>query len=164
MDSLRNKNNWIGAVYYNMVKTQFKGKNFYTLFGFDNNSAMSSKKWIEVLTFTDKQEPVFGGLYFTFDQDSIHRPSQYRFNIEYKKKASTLVNYVPDLEMILVDHLISETDEPENKWTLVPDGDYEGFKWQNGKWIHVDKVFHFKLKDGEAPLEKPIHNKSGNQK
>ena len=159
MDSVRSKNNWIGAVYYNMVKTQYKGKNFYTLFGFDNNSAMSSKKWIEVLTFNDKNEPAFGGLYFIFNEDSIPKAAQHRFSIEYKKKASTMVNYVPDLQMILVDHLISETDEPENKWTLVPDGDNEGFKWKNGKWVHINKVFNLKLKDGEAPLEKPIHNK-----
>ena len=32
------------------------------------------------------------------------------------------------LEMILVDHLISETDEPENPWTFVPDGDLYHYK------------------------------------
>jgi hypothetical protein len=37
-----------------------------------------------------------------------------------------------------VDHLISETDEPEKKFTYVPDGDYEAFRWQNGQWVHVD--------------------------
>src|SRR6185503_10135920 len=29
----RNVQNWIGAVYYNIIKTQYQGKNFYTLFG-----------------------------------------------------------------------------------------------------------------------------------
>ena len=53
-DSVRNRMNWIGAVYYNIIKTQFKGKNYYTLFGYDRNSAMSSKKWIEVLSFNEK--------------------------------------------------------------------------------------------------------------
>ena len=163
MDSVRTKNNWIGAVYYNIIKTKHNGKNYYTLFGYDNNSAMSSKKWIEVMTFNEKKEPVFGGQYFTFNEDSIPKPPQHRFSIEYKKKARTLVNYVPDLDLILVDHLISETDEPENKWTLVPDGDYEGFKWENGKWVHVDKVFTFKLKDGEAPIIDPILDKKGNE-
>src|SRR5205085_882264 len=47
-DSIRSRGNWIGAMYYNIIKTQNKGKNYYTLFGFDNNSAMSSMKWIEV--------------------------------------------------------------------------------------------------------------------
>lgn len=161
MDSIRNKDNWIGAVYYNMVKTEYKGKNYYTLFGYDNNSAMSNKKWIEVLTFTDKRTPVFGGPYFVFDRDSIPRPTQFRFSIEYKKDASTLVNYIKDLDIILVDHLISETNEPENKWTYVPGGDNEGFKWLNGKWVHLDKVFTQKLKDGQFPLDQPFFDEKG---
>ncbi len=162
MDSARTKDNWIGAVYYNMVKTEYKGKNYYTLFGYDNNSAMSNKKWIEVLTFNDKNQPLFGGPFFTFERDSIPKPTQYRFSIEYKKDASTLVNYVNDLGMILVDHLVSETNEPENKWTYVPDGDNEGFKWINGKWVHIDKVFNQKLKDGQFPMDNPLYDKQGN--
>ena len=43
-DSVRNRNNWIGAIYYNMIRTQHKGKNYYTLFGYDHNSVASSKK------------------------------------------------------------------------------------------------------------------------
>jgi hypothetical protein len=162
-DSVRTKDNWIGAVYYNMVKTEYKGKKYYTLFGFDNHSAMSNKKWIEVLTFNERNEPVFGGPFFTYEKDSIPKPPDYRYSIEYKKAASALVNYIDDEGMILVDHLISETDEPEHKWTLVPDGDSEGFKWQNGKWVHINKVFNFKLKDGQAPVENPILDPSGNK-
>jgi hypothetical protein len=65
--------------------------------------------------------------------------------------------------MILVDHLISETDEPEHKWTYIPDGDSEGFKWDNGKWVHIDKVFNLKLKDGEAPVGDPLLDIKGNR-
>jgi len=64
-DSVRSRSNWIGAMYYNMVKTEHKGKSYYTLFGFDNNSAQSSMKWVEVLQFNEKKEPVFGGPFFT---------------------------------------------------------------------------------------------------
>ncbi len=45
----------------------------------------------------------------------------------------------------------------------MPDGDYEGFKWQNGKWVHINKVFDFKLKDGEAPIIDPILDQKGNK-
>jgi len=160
-DSVRTRNNWIGAMYYNIIKTQHNGKNFYTLFGFDNNSAMSSMKWIEVLTFNERKEPVFGGPFFTYEKDSIPKPPQYRYNIEFKKGARVLVNYIEDLEMILVDHLVSENDDPEHKWTYVPDGDQEGFKWENGKWVHIDKVFTFKLEDGQAPVGDPLLDPKG---
>jgi hypothetical protein len=152
----------MGAVYYNIIKTQHNGKSFYTLFGFDDNNVRSTKKWIEVLTFNEKGQPQFGGPFFSFEKDSIKRPMQYRHFIEYKKEASTLVNYVEDEGMILVDHLISETEEDDKPYTRVPDGDYEGFKWQNGKWVHIDKVFNFKLEDGQAPMPDPIRDIRGN--
>jgi hypothetical protein len=154
---------WIGAVYYNIVKTQYKGKNYYTLFGLDRYSVRSTKKWIEVLSFNEKNEPVFGGPFFTFQNDSIPKPTLSRFSIEFKKEARTYVNYEPEMQMILLDHLISETNEPENPWSFVPDGDYEGFKWQDGKWVHVDKVFNFKLEDGQAPVDDPIMDLKGNK-
>lgn len=163
LDSVRTRSNWIGAMYYNIIKTQYKGKNFYTLFGFDNNSAMSSMKWIEVLTFNEKNEPVFGGPFFNYEKDTIPKPTQYRFGIEFKKGARVLVNYIEDLKMILVDHLVSENDDTEHQWTYVPDGDQEGFKWENGKWMHIDKVFTYKLQDGQAPIGDPLLDPKGNR-
>jgi hypothetical protein len=87
MDSIRTKTNWIGAVYYDIVKTNYNGKSYYTLIGFDNNSVMSNKKWIEVMTLDQRNEPVFGGQYFNYQQDSVKRTKQYRYSLEYKKEA-----------------------------------------------------------------------------
>jgi hypothetical protein len=162
MDSVRSKDNWIGAVYYNIIQTKYNNKNYYTLFGFDANGVRSNKKWIEVLTFDNNQMPVFGGRFFSFEKDSAKKAPQFRYSIEYKKDASTTVNYDPDLKMILVDHLVSESNEDDLPYTFVPDGDYEGFKWENGKWLHVDKVFHEKLEDGQAPVPDPLRDNFGN--
>jgi hypothetical protein len=161
LDSVRTRNNWIGAVYYDMVKTENNGKPYYTLFGFDDHSVRTSKKWIDVLHFDEKGQPLFG-VPFTFENDSIKRPVQYRHAIEYKKEASTFVNYDSDLKMIILDHLISETDEPDKAYTMVPDGDQEAFVWKGGKWIHVDKAFDFKLEDGQAPIPDPLRDSKGN--
>ena len=169
-DSARGKGNWIGAIYYNIIKTEYKGKNYYTLFGIDYNNIRSTKKWIEVLSFNEKNEPVFGGPLFTFERDSLKKAPQNRVGIEYKKEARVLANYIEEVNMILVDHLVSESDEPENKWTLVPDGDNEGFKWENGKWVHIDKAFDFKIDmkgvdpyQGKPPVADPILDSKGNR-
>jgi hypothetical protein len=161
LDSVRTRNNWIGAVYYKIIKTQHAGKNYYTLFGYDDNSVRSNKKWIDVLSFNEKNEPIFGAAVFSFEKDSIKKPSQRRFSIEYKKEASTYVNYDTDLNMIILDHLISETDEPDKPYTFVPDGDQEAFVWKNGKWLHIDKPFTYKLEDGQAPVPDPIRDAKG---
>jgi hypothetical protein len=162
VDSVRNNTNWIGAIYYRIVPKQHNGKKYYTLIGFDDFSISSNKKWVEVLTFNEKQEPVFGGPFFSFKEDTVKKPVQARFSIEYKKEANTVLNYDPELDMIVFDHLISETDEPARKSTYIPDGTYEAFKWKNGQWVHVDKIFDFKLEDGQFPVDEKLRDDQGN--
>jgi len=114
-DSVRNNKNWIGAIYYKIIEKNWQGKNYYTLLGFDDFTISSNRKWMEVLTFNEKGEPEFGGPFFTYKEDSVKKPTEYRFNIEYKKDARTTFNYNPELDMVIYDHLISETEEPEKK-------------------------------------------------
>lgn len=161
-DSIKTNTNWIGAIYYAIVEKTFKNKNYYTLLGYDDNEFASTRKWIDVLTFDNNGAPEFGGKYFAYEEDSLKPPQPaYRFYLEYKKDARARMNYDPEMDMIIFDHLVSESNHQNQKFTLIPDGDYEGFKWSNGKWMHVSKVFNFKLKDGEAPLPEPIKDANG---
>lgn len=163
-DSVRSNNNWIGAIYYNLIMKEYKGKKYYTLFGYDDNDISTTRKWLEVLTFDVNGNPVFGGRYFDYKDDEL-KPSQPvdRFLLEYKKDARARLNFDPDLNVIVFDHLISESNEPQKKYTLIPDGDYEGFKWENGKWVHIDKLFNQQLNDGQAPRPEPLFNENGNK-
>ncbi|HEX6914070.1 MAG TPA: hypothetical protein VF145_02435 [Chitinophagaceae bacterium] len=162
VDSLRSHLNWIGAIYYNVVAKTFNNKTYYTLLGYDENNFRSTRKWMEVLSFDDKGLPQFGGRYFVYPQDGI-KPEQpaFRFLLEYKKDGGARINYDPELDLIVFDHLISESKDPTKKFTLIPDGDFEGFRWKDGKWVYVEKIFDFKLKDGEFPMEAPIKDASG---
>lgn len=162
LDSARTRKNWIGAIYYRMVLKTYNGKKYYTLLGFDDYSLSSNKKWMEILTFNDQGEPVFGGPFISFQLDSARKAPQYRFNIEYKKEAATHFNYDPEMDMILFDHLVPEGDEPGRMDTYVPDGDFEGFKWQDGRWVHVNKVFNTTLKDGDFPMDAKMLDDAGN--
>jgi hypothetical protein len=161
LDSVRTPNNWIGAIYYRIILKTWNGKKYYTLLGYDDYSISSTKKWMEVLTFNDRGEPVFGGQYISFREDSVKRISWDRFNIEYKKEASTTFNYDPQMDMIIFDQLIPENNEADKKDTYIPDGEYEGFKWKEGQWVHVEKLFDFQLKDGEFPQDQKILNDNG---
>ena len=163
LDSVRTPNNWIGAIYYRIIEKELNGKKIYTLLGIDDYSISSNKKWMEVLTFNDHGDPFFGGPYISFKDDSARSPKRpvYRYGIEYKKEAASTFNYDKSLDMIVYDELISESDEPENKETYVPDGDFQGFKWQDGLWVHVPKLFDFKLRDGQFPQEQTILDDAG---
>ena len=163
MDSLRGPNNWIGAIYYRIILKQANTKKIYTLLGFDDFSISSNKKWMEILSFNQNGDPVFGGPYISFKEDSAKSPKRpfYRFGIEYKKEASTTFNFNPEMDMIVYDQLISESEEPARKDTFVPDGDFEGFKWKDGMWVHVPQVFNVKLEDGQFPQEQKILDDAG---
>ena len=154
-DTIANNFGWMGAVYYKIIETEDFGKKFYTLLGYDENNIRSNKKIIEVLTF-QRNEPIFGGPYFSYQDGSLNKKFPNRFVMEYKKHAGPRLTFDDEQNMIIYEHLISPSGEPNKKYTLVPDGDYEGLKWMQGKWVHINKVFTFKLEDGQAPVPTPL--------
>lgn len=157
-DTVAGNFDWVGALYYKIIEKEYAGKKFYTLLGYDENNISSTKKIIDVLTFTDGR-PVFGGPYFSF-ANGVKSPA--RFIMEYKKDAGPRLNFDEDLDMIVYEHLISETNEPDKKYTYIPDGDYEGLQWRGGRWVYIEKVFTQTLKEGEAPVPEPIRDDKGN--
>lgn len=162
-DSVRSNRNWIGAIYYDILMKEFNGKKYYTLIGLDDNDFTSTRKWIEVLHFDNNGQPVFGGDFFIYKYEANKpAPPVSRFCLEFKKDGKARLNYDKQFDLIIFDHLISQTPGDDSKYNLIPDGDYEGFKWSNGKWVHVPKVFaEQKLKDGQAPVPAPFLDDNG---
>ncbi|MEI6265650.1 MAG: hypothetical protein WCP74_11130 [Sphingobacteriia bacterium] len=141
VDSVRTNENWIGALYYNIVLKKFNNKNYYTLIGYDENDARSTKKWLEVLTFDNNNKPLFGGRFFSYPNDPIKPPQPaYRFCLEFKKEANAKLNYDAEIDRIVFAKLVSETGEISKKHTLVPYGTIEGFRWELGKWIYIPNI------------------------
>jgi hypothetical protein len=141
---------WIGALYYNVVRTSHNGRNYYTLFGYDGNNAFSTKKLADILWFTDEGEIRFGAPLFQTAEGQV----QARFSLEFKKGAAAGINFSEEYGKIMFDHLIPVDDRSEGMYfNYVPDGSYNGFEWANGKWQFVDKLFDYKLRDGEFPDE-----------
>ena len=160
-DTAGNNKGWIGAVYYKIIENRSSNQNYYTLLGYDENNSRSNRKIIEVLSFSN-DEPLFGGRYFSYAEDSVFKSATSRYLMEYKKTAGARLTYDDDLQMIIAEHLESETGEPQKKWTYIPDGDYEGFKWKNGQWVHVEKVFNQITAEGKAPMPSPVKDAAGN--
>ncbi len=160
-DTIADNFNWIGAVYYKLIQTSYKNKKYYTLLGFDENNIRTDKKIIEVMTF-EGGKPIFGGNFFVLEKTSGLPNTPGRYIMEYKKETSPKLNFDKDLNMIVMEHLVSQTGEPNKKFTLVPDGDYEGFKWINGKWAYISKIFNEVTPLGKSPVPNPIRDDKGN--
>lgn len=164
LDSIRTGKNWIGAIYYAIVMKSFNNKKFYTLLGFDDNNKKSTKKWMEVLYFDSLGNPKFGGPFFSIPTGQLKAGGvnkQARFALEYKKGGSARMNYDKDLDMIVFDHLVAEDGISQKAYDMVSDGDYMGFKWINGQWVQVDKIFNQQLRDGQAPVPMPLKDADG---
>lgn len=146
-DTIAGNEGWMGAVYYKIIQKEFKGHTYYTLLGFDQNNIRTDKKVMDILEFVNGQ-PVFGNKLFFFENGNVYQKNMARYVMEFKKEASPRLTYDPELDAIIFDELVSETGEPNKKWTLVPDGEYEGFKWKNGMWVYTKDVF------GKMPVKK----------
>ena len=160
-DTIGNHFGWMGAVYYKILLNRHQDKRFYTLLGYDENNIRSNKKLIEVLHFVNG-EPVFGGRYFSVPNNSLVADNPSRYVMEFKKEAGPRLTFDEDLNMIVMEHLVSESNDAKKKWTLVGDGDYEGLKWISGKWVYVPKIFNEVTPEGKAPMPKQLLDDKGN--
>lgn len=159
-DTIANQFGWMGAVYYKIIDTKYQGRTYYTLLGYDENNIRSNKKIIEILSFENGQ-PIFGARQFSIASGFGYNNKMARFIMEYKKQASPRLTYDADLGMIIFEHLVSESNQPNKKWTLIGDGDYEGFKWTDGRWVYVNKVFSEVTPEGKEPVPMPIRDDKG---
>jgi hypothetical protein len=150
-------NNWYGALYYNIVMTMAGKKAVYTIFGFEGADYITRRKVLEILTFDESRNPKFGAplFYIQQEEDTAHykrNDTLHRFFIEYKYSASTVLNYDPAMQMIVFDHVTPPNEKAKGAtFSYIPDGTYEGFKWQNDRWNWIPTVFTFAINEMDNP-------------
>jgi len=152
--------NWYGSVYYNIRQFDTEEGRKYLMFGYDGHSFFNKRKIIDVLSFKDGQCS-FGAPVFVRSEDSKnHPPTMLRKIMEYSADAMVSLRYDEVHEIILFDHLY-ELATSERLYQI-PDGTYEGYKLQNGKWMHIEKAFHEML--DEAPRPEPVFKEASERK
>ena len=153
------KDHWYGALYYNMHSfVGVDGKTQYLMFGKDGNSLFEERKIIDVLSWDDNGDPVFGADVFIASEESKgHPPVTNRVLIEYFVAAKVSCNYDEIHEHVLFDHLIFKRT-PYGDY-MVPDGSYEGYVYEDGKWGHVAKMFNHSYGNNNFPTPEPILTK-----
>ena len=160
-DTIGNNMGWIGAVYYKIIMKKFDGHTYYTLLGFDENNIRSDKKIMDILEFVDGK-PVFGNKLFVINNNPAMSKTMTRFIYEFKKLSSPRLSYDAEMDAIVFDELESENKTPLKKWTLISTGEYEAFKWKNGKWVYTSNAFGNEPPPKKASVPLPIRDASGN--
>ncbi len=151
-DSVLTNGKWFGALYYRIITHEVSGKPVYTLFGLNASNPISNKKVMDPMSITP-DGPVFGAAIFNMTGDKdLKFGSIYRFIMEYKKEVQASMNWDDDLKTVFFDKLVSQANDPNRKYTFVPSGEYDGFKWDNEQWNYITNLIPIQnLKDGEAP-------------
>jgi hypothetical protein len=82
------KNEWWGALYYELIPVKSNGSRYYTLLGWDGSTALSNRKVIEVLSFNPLGQPSFGASLF-----SGYGKQQKRIIFEYADFTQMVLRY-----------------------------------------------------------------------
>ncbi len=161
-DSVLRNGKWFGALYYRIIPHEVDGETVYTLLGLNASSAISNKKVMDPMTITPKG-PVFGAPIFNVHSQAIPGARINRFVIEYKKQVQASMNWDPEMNAVVFDKLVSDVNDPNRKYTYVPSGEYDGFRWDNDHWAYLRNLIPIDMrKDGEAPAPSPVKGKEEN--
>lgn len=154
-DSVLTDGKWFGALYYRIMTQEVDGQTVHTLFGVNESNPISKRKILDPMIITPTG-PKFGAQIFTLNSQKTNKPIQ-RFVLEYKKSVQVNLNWDDERKAIYYDRLTSDQNDPNRKYTFVPTGEYDGFRWQNEKWTLVkDLIPVLELKDGAAPSGAPV--------
>lgn len=127
--------NWYGAIYYQIKDVTWSGETYYTLMGFDFNNVFSNIKIIDVI-YLAEGEPVFGAPVFNYGEVVKHRVV-----FEYSSGTVMFLRYVPEMNMIIYDHLAPASERFKGQFRYYgPDFSYDGLIFKEGRWIHVPDV------------------------
>lgn len=151
-DSILTNGKWYGGIYYDILSREYNGKTIYSFLGKNINNLLSNIKVIDPMSFSENGL-IFGAPVFSIPgkKGTINR-----FVLEYRKDVSVSMKWDKDYNAIIYDRLISQMNDPNRKNTFVPTGQYDGLKWENGKWTLLEDALPVQIfKDGEAPVPKP---------
>jgi len=149
------EDNWYGALYYNIMSFDSPEGTKHLLFGYDAFQFFNKRKIIDVLTI-DNGMAFFGSA--TFSPQDTRRTDlvKNRVMMQYAAGSNITLNYNEQLEMIVFDNLIPHNNMGgQPSW--VPDGSYRGYKFENGQWVYVDKIFDHVYES--APRPAPVLGK-----
>jgi hypothetical protein len=128
-DTIYSSANWYGALYYDMRPFSSEGSKGYILLGIDYGNSFITRKIIDVMTFSQGNEIIFGSKCFT-DGKSLAS----RVIFEYSATAVMSLRFESD-DLIVFDHLSPFSPElKDNRQFYGPDFSFDAYRLVKGLW------------------------------
>lgn len=158
-DTVLTDGKWLGGIIYKIIPQKVDGEIVYTVFSLNASSPISNKKMLDPMIITE-EGVTFGAPIFEYNSRCHPEKLINRFVIEYKKDVQASMNWEEDFDAIFFDRLVSQVNDPNRRYTFVPSGRYDGFKWRGNKWSFVKDLIPIDMReDGEAPVPSPKFKK-----
>jgi hypothetical protein len=156
-DTILKDRQWFGATYYNIIEQPGKSGNQYFLLGFNKSTPNSHRKIIETMKIVGDSAVVFGAPVF---ESPIKKDKAInRFVLEYDVQSKVACNWDNEKSIITFDHLESRTGEVAKRYTYMPDGTYDGLRWNGRMWQMLNNVVQVTpMQDGDAPINGNYEN------
>ncbi len=134
-DQIYSKENWYGALYYDVRPFIHKGEECYILLAIDYGNPFITRKIIETLKFDNNGSPQFG-VECISDSLKISR----RIIFEYASTGVMSLKFEADT-LIVFDHLSPFTpDMKGNKMYYGPDFSFDAYVLKNGTWNLMEDI------------------------
>lgn len=128
-DTVYTRDNWYGALYYDLRPVKKDNQIFWVLLGIDYGNRAITRKIIDVLSFTPDGQITFGRKWFQ-NEGSV----SYREVLEYGYTAVISLRFLSD-KLIVFDHLVPLSPEyKENREFYGPDFSYDAYRYEKGAW------------------------------
>lgn len=135
-DTIYTAENWYGALYYDIIKTEYEDQTYYTVLGVDLHDLFTRKRIIDVIRFNKNKGIIFGAPIFKTDKSF-----KKRLVFEYSSRVSMTIDYNKKRGMIIYDHLSPKKPKyTGNHEYYGPDGSYDALYFYYGAWHHKEDI------------------------
>lgn len=150
---------WLGALYYQIIPMKEKRKKVYTLLGYASGPDIN-KKIVEIIEVRNNGSVKFGDKRFYIDQfnDQTFKSPPMRLILRYSAQYTASVRWHPDEKLIIMDHCLPPRDELKGAYSYYgPDFSYDGLQWKDGWWhLKENPKFNTEQKNPIVPPRRPL--------
>jgi len=151
-------NNWLPALYYEIILVKSRFQTFYPLLAWDGNDLLTNKKYIEVLWFDKAGQTNFGAPIFR-DNRSVKS----RVIFEFGGQNAMNLSYEKEIERISFSHLAPPSSNLEGIYAYYgADVTFDAYQWQGNYWQYISEVIPA-WADPKGRTETTISNKTFKQ-
>lgn len=135
---------WYGALYYRIIPVDKRGKMIYTVLGWDHYTEMSTVKLVDVIYFAGNDVKL--GMPIFKEGSEVKK----RLFFEHAEKTSMYLNYEPERDRIMMDHLSPESPSMANfREFYVPDLSYDALEFDGKRWNLIEDVIGVNPDEGK---------------